>query len=259
MTRNDTRTVPVHTTPYSCRCCRCPDSRDTPSVCLLLGVGQRHAVRGVDAEALQAAERHGGLGLAVEFHEGDAGLGLHHAHLLEARELLEQHGQHLRRGGLRQALHEQDLVGRRRGVRADGHGRRPALLLLLRPCRLALPLLPLAVRLALLAHAGVPRREAAVQLGHGVALRHRIRQSHGFVVEGEAVHGAHGGGGGGDVGEHHPRLAAHLVRFGRHHIQDLAELAEHRLQRLLQLILLDLLVEVVDVDGLARGDVAHRA
>lgn len=64
------------------------------SVFLLFGVRQRHAVRGVDLEALQPREGDRGLRLRVELHEGDPGLGLHHAHLLEPGELLEEHREH---------------------------------------------------------------------------------------------------------------------------------------------------------------------
>ncbi len=54
--------------------------------------------------------------------------------------------------------------------------------------------------------------------------------NHGFIVEGEALHGAHGVSGAAHVLEDDKRLAAHLERLDRDDVEDLAELREDGVQ-----------------------------
>mmetsp|Transcript_1527 Transcript_1527/g.6814 ORF Transcript_1527/g.6814 Transcript_1527/m.6814 type:complete len:247 (+) Transcript_1527:916-1656(+) len=222
------------------------------------GERERHGVRGVNLEPLEPRQRHRRLRVRLELHERDPWFGLHHAHLLETRKLLKQHGQHRRRRRLGQALHEENLVGGRGRVRADlrRDARRGVAFRLV---RLALLLRGLRLRLPLGSHLRIPRLgiERTLLFRRGVRLGLRVRDAHGLVVEREALHSAHGLGCGCHVGEDHPRLPSELVRLRGDDVDDLAELAEDGLQRLLQLILLGLFVQVVDVDRRAGRDVPH--
>ncbi len=100
-----------------------------------------------------------------------------------------------------------------------------------------------------------PYLESALDLCDDVRVRLGVGDPHGLVVEGEALHGPDGGGGRGDLLEDDEGLAAHLERAQGHDVQDLPELREDGVERLLEVLLLDLLVQVVDVDGVVGLDV----
>jgi len=78
----------------------------------LLGESDLHGVRRRDLEALQRLLGGITLQLRGKLHEGDVVTVRHETYLLEARELVEQHGQHHLVGLLGQIGKEKDLVGR---------------------------------------------------------------------------------------------------------------------------------------------------
>ena len=56
--------------------------------------------------------------------------------------------------------------------------------------------------------------------------------------------------------EYHKCLTAHFEGFQSYDVQNLAKLGEDGVERFLEILLLDLLVEIVDVDGVV-GPVFH--
>ena len=78
----------------------------------LLSKGDGHLLVS-NFEVLQPRHGHAGLHVILKLHKRNARPIWHHANLLEAWKLLEQHGEHVGIAGLRQTLDKQDLVGRR--------------------------------------------------------------------------------------------------------------------------------------------------
>lgn len=80
-------------------------------------------MRGSDLEALQSLLRGTAGQLGGELDEGDVVPVRDESHLLEARELVEQHGQHHLVRLLGQVGEEEDLIRRLFRVAVDVHGR----------------------------------------------------------------------------------------------------------------------------------------
>lgn len=101
----------------------------------LLGERYLHGVRRRNLEALQRLLGGIALQLGGELHKGDVVTIRHKTHLLEAGELIEQHGQHHLVGLLGQIGEEEDLVRRLFGLCVRVRVLGAARLLLLVPVR----------------------------------------------------------------------------------------------------------------------------
>ena len=87
--------------------------------------------------------------------------------------------------------------------------------------------------------------------------QHSLESNHRGTLHVLTLHGAESVGRAADLLKNDKSLAAHLQGLEGHDVQYLAKLGENGVEGLLQVLLLDLLIEIVDVDGVVGPIIDH--